>query len=109
MSEQALLRTWLRENGYADIADLADDVRAGWLKAGKRTRRNWWEILAGDGKGRPRKVAGREFPILMAAQVRQGMPVTPNAICRRTEEKPPPVRVTGRWPVKPSKKRAKPK
>jgi len=100
MAESDLTRPWLRENGYDDVADMIDKVMHEWLKEGKRTRRNWWEILAGDAKGRPRKVAGREFPILMAAQKRQGLTITPNAICRRQEENPPPVRETGRWPAK---------
>lgn len=90
-------RTWLRENGYPDVADLIDEVMAEWDAKGVGTRRNWWEILAGDAEGNPRTVAGREFPVLRAAQIRQGVPVTKNAIRRSRKEKPPHIRKTGRW------------
>lgn len=33
--------------------------------------------------------------------IRQGRPVTPNAICRAENEEPPDVVRTGRWPKKP--------
>lgn len=82
-------RSWLRVNGYDDIADMIDKIYAEWEKAGKKTRRNWWEILAGDKDGKPRKVAGRKFPVLKVAQERQGLPVTRNAIRRSRIEKAP--------------------
>jgi hypothetical protein len=95
-------RHWLRENGYADVADLIDEVVKEWKTAEKRTRRNWWELLAGDSNGKPRRIGERVFPVLKAAQVRQGMHVTPNALSRSEErEPPPPLRVTKRWPKKP--------
>jgi len=73
-------RHWLRMNGHSDIADTIDEAMAAWRRAGVTTRRNWWDILAGDDRGRPRKVAGRAFPVLAAAQRRQGKTVTKNAI-----------------------------
>jgi hypothetical protein len=104
VAEQDLARRWLRENGYEDIADLIDRFIAEWKAAGKHTRRNWWEILAGDRHGNPRTIEGKLFPVLRAAQLRQGLPVTPNAIWRPEEKSPPPApRITGRW----SKKRKK--
>lgn len=90
-------RAWLRENGYHDVAKLIDEVMAEWKRKGIKTRRNWWEILAGDAEGRPRKVAGRKFPVLQVAQVRQGLPVTKNAIRRSRKGKPPEIRKTRRW------------
>jgi len=88
-------KQWLLQNKYEDVATLIDEVTDEWKAKGKHTRRNWWEILAGDVKGNPRLVAGREFPVLRAAQLRQGVPATPNAICRDPDEEAPSVRVTG--------------
>lgn len=97
--ERIRTKQWLIENNYADVAGLIDEVTSKWLAEGKRTRRNWWEILAGDLKGNSRVIAGRQFPVLRAAQIRKGVPVTENAICRNLEEEAPAVvRVTGRWP-----------
>ena len=98
--ERMLARQWLRENNYGDVANLIDEVVEEWRSKGKQTRRNWWEILAGDGKGKSRVVAGRKFPILRAAQMRQGLSTTENAICRNPNEEIPPIRVTKRWPEK---------
>jgi DNA adenine methylase len=73
-------RAWLRNHGYPHVAGLIDGVMADWTRAGKRTRRNWWDVLAGDRRGRPRRVGGVAFPVLAAAQKRQGRPVTPGAV-----------------------------
>ncbi len=94
MPSESKARTWLRANGYEDVADQIDAILEEWRLAGKKTRRNWWDILAGDKHGKARKVAGREFPVLRAVQVRQGRPVTKNAISRSRGEKAPPVVVT---------------
>ena len=59
MAEQDLARRWLRENGYEEIADLIDDFISEWKATGKRTRRNWWEILAGGSQGNPRTIYGK--------------------------------------------------
>lgn len=98
MANQDLARRWLRENGYGDIADVVDAVLSKWKAEGKRTRRNWWEALAGGKNGQPRTIAGKAFPVLKAAQIHQGLPITPNAISRSTEKSPPPPpRITKRW------------
>ena len=91
-------RQWLRANGYDDVADMIDEVMSEWRAAGKKTRRNWWDVLAGGKNGRPTQREGRTFPVLRAAQLRQGKPVTKNAICRNPEEEVPPIVVSGRWP-----------
>src|ERR1700677_4809276 len=98
MATDDLARSWLRDNGYADVAAMIDKIMDEWKASGKKTRRNWWEMLAGDRKGRPRRLGGYEFPILRSVQMRQGLPMTPNAI-QRDEEKqaPPKARVTARW------------
>lgn len=82
-------RDWLRENSYDDVANLIDEIQAEWEKQGKRTRRNWWEVLAGGKDGKPRTIAGREFPVLKVAQRRQGLSITKNAIRRNRNEKAP--------------------
>lgn len=91
-------RHWLRANGYDDIADMIDEIMHEWQAAGKKTRRNWWDVLAGRKNGAPCVREGREFPVLRAAQLRQGKPVTENAVCRNVEEEIPIIIVSGRWP-----------
>ena len=95
--ERLRARQWLRENQYTDVADRIDEVVSEWKSQGNHTRRNWWEILAGNAKGRPRVVVGREFVVLRAAQLRQGVPITKNAICRNPNEEIPPIQITRRW------------
>ena len=95
--ERLRARQWLRENQYTDVADRIDGVVSEWKSQGNHTRRNWWEILAGNAKGRPRVVAGREFIVLRAAQLRQGVPITKNAICRNPNEEIPSIQITRRW------------
>lgn len=108
MATDDLARQWLRDNGYGDVAAMIDKIMDEWKANGKKTRRNWWEMLAGDQRGRPRRLGGYEFPILKSVRIRQGLPVTPNAI-QRDEEKqvPPKPRVTDRWPkaVRPPRRR----
>lgn len=92
MKQDMPCREWLRANGYVCVAELIDEVMEEWRLAGKRTRRNWWEILAGNRKGLGRMVAGRVFPVL------------PEAIQRRTPQAAqinaaiPAVRFSNRWP-----------
>ncbi len=82
-------REWLLENGYPDIVELIDKVMLQWKEKGANTRRNWWETLAGRKNGRPTTINGIEFPVLVIAQIYQGVPVTPNAIQRSPYEKLP--------------------
>ncbi len=65
-------RQWLRDNGYADVAAEIDEVISSWREAGKTTRRDWWETLAGRRDGSPRRAGGREWPVLAVARKRQG-------------------------------------
>lgn len=92
-------RRWLRENDYDDVADMIDEVMQEWKLAGKKTRRNWWDVLAGRKNGAPSQREGRTFPVLKAAQIRQGKPITKNAICRSPEEEIPSIVRSGRWPI----------
>ena len=82
------VRSWLNKNEYADIAQLIDGIMLEWHKNGNKQRRNWWDILAGDKNGKPRIIAGREVPVLRAAQIRKGVKVTENSICRNENENP---------------------
>jgi hypothetical protein len=100
-------RKWLRENTYEDIADLIDLVIAEIKASGSKERRNWWAVLAGGVNGKPLVVNGHEFAVIRVAQIRQGKPITENAISRNRLEQPPDVIATKRWPRKrlPSKAR----
>jgi len=97
MSDKEEARVWLRKNGYDKIADLIDEIMSEWKEAGKSTRRNWWDILAGDKNGKPKNVAGREFPVLKVAQSRQGKPVSKSAISRSRKEEKQSVWKLARW------------
>lgn len=90
-------RERLKENDYNDIAVMIEEVMLEWKREGKETRRNWWEVLAGKKGGKPRIISGVTFPVLKAAQKRQGLPVTPNAISRSKNEKAPGIRRSNRW------------
>jgi DNA adenine methylase len=68
-------RTWLRRNGHERIVRLIDQLMEKWRLAGKKTRRNWWEILAGNQSGHSRIVDGEVFPVFAAAQRREGRTV----------------------------------
>lgn len=97
-STRVTVRAWLEENGYPEVAKMIDDIQMEWKKAGKHTRRNWWEVLSGAKNGIPRTIYGRKFPVLQAAQIRQGKPITANAI--KSEQEfivAPQVCNSGRW------------
>jgi len=102
-------REWLLANGYVDVAAVIDQVLVIIEAKRGKTRRNWWDDLAGKPGGDPRFREGIELPVLRVAQIRQGVPVTPHAICRNENEQPPDVRKTARWKAKkkvPAKVRA---
>lgn len=67
-------RTWLRENGQGDVADTIDRLMEKWKARGVTTRRNWWDVLAGDKHGNPKVVDGVTFPVFPDARRRQGYP-----------------------------------
>lgn len=92
------LRGWLIENDYPEVAQVIDEILDEWQKSGNKQRRNWWDILAGDKNGNPRVIAGKEIPVLRAAQLRKGIHVTENALCKNKNEKAPlPFREKTRW------------
>ena len=97
-AKNATCRQWLRANGYCDVAEQIDRIMARWIANGKKTRRNWWELLAGDKNGHPRIAGGEQLPVLAAAQLRLGRAVTRNARRAGMRGLIPPVRHDGRWP-----------
>ena len=99
------VREWLPANDYGRITDLIDGIMASIKANGSRERRSWGQILAGGKNGRPRVVAGGKFPVLAAAQIAYGLPVTPNAIRKSEDEVFPPKKENARWP----KRHRKPK
>jgi len=91
------LRQWLLENNYEDVAEIIEKILMEWKRESKATRRTWWDVLAGDKNGNPRKIEGIELPVLRAAQIRQGKQITGNALCRNEEEKLPQTVRGNRW------------
>lgn len=81
-SEQSA-RTWLRENGYRETAEMIEEIIKEWQRFGKKTHRNWWDVLAGDRNGNPRRVEGRLFPVYNAARQRQGLAPIAHAVDER--------------------------
>ena len=65
------VRTWLRAKGHEDVVVEIDAALRKWAREGKKTRRNWWDILAGNKDGNPRRVLGIAFPVLAGARRRQ--------------------------------------
>ena len=102
-----VIRKFLREYRYMNELGLVDKVEAELRASGSKQRRNWWDVFAGAKDGSPMTVNGHEFPILRAAQIRQGVPITANARCNDEDEIIPPVKASKRWPRKrlPSKAR----
>jgi hypothetical protein len=84
------LDTWLRESGYAEVADDIAAIIEGWKTNKLKTKRNWWDILAGDSKGQPREVAGVKFPVIGAIRKRQGLTTVTGAVALPTEKPLPP-------------------
>ncbi|NLU23451.1 MAG: hypothetical protein GXW99_01780 [Clostridiales bacterium] len=97
-SSRITVITWLMENGYPQIAEMINEIQAEWKISGKHTRRNWWDVLSGGKNGSSRIIYGRQFPVLQAAQVRQGKPVTKNALkITQSETDAPAAFDNGRW------------
>lgn len=74
-------REWLLQNGYEDVAALIDRALVKIDAKGRKSRRNWWDTLAGGPQGKASVREGIEFPLLRVAQIRQGKSELP-ASCR---------------------------
>jgi hypothetical protein len=64
-------REWLQKSGYGDVVAPIDQVILTIEAKGKKSRRNWWDTLAGGENGEPLTREGTTFPVLRVAQVRQ--------------------------------------
>ena len=95
--QQMDARTWLRANGYQDIAERIDRLIAQWKADNKKTRRDWWLILAGSPRGNPSHAGGKPWPMIAAFRKRQGYPVHSDAIERSPHELAPNVFAQKRW------------
>ncbi len=84
---------------YPAAGRLIADVIDSNTRRAVKTRRNWWDALAGGTDGKPVTVAGREFPVLEVAQRRQHKPVTSNAVRPSPGEPHPPGFRPGKWAV----------
>src|ERR1700722_4072089 len=71
MKRQGDVRAWLRTHGHQEVVVKIDAAMGKWAREGRKTRRNWWDVLAGDKNGNPRKVLGIAFPVLADARRRQ--------------------------------------
>ena len=97
MKENHNIYTWLEANGYADVAGQICAQKKKWADEGLKTRRNWWEVLAGDKDGNSRVIDGVSFPVLAAAQKRQGKAITQNALKLNEGEEAPGIKENTRW------------
>jgi hypothetical protein len=98
-------RVWLRTIGLAmfdELADQLDRITESWAKRGVKTRRSWWENLAGTANGTPRVSYGITFPIIAAVRERFGMDPIKGAIELPPNMVVPPMVKQARW----TKKRA---
>ena len=95
--QQMDARTWLRANGYQDIAERIDRLMAKWKAANLATRRDWWLVLAGSASGTPSRVGGKPWPMLAAFRKRHGYKVHSGAIERGPHELAPPIFAQKRW------------
>lgn len=80
MSIPPELPAWLLYDGHEPAARAVQLVLDKWRRRGAKTRRNWWDVLAGDSAGNPRTIEGVEFPVLAIARKRKGLPSVPWAI-----------------------------
>jgi DNA adenine methylase len=71
MASREDIRSWLRANGHSGTAHKIDLAVLRWASEGKSTRRNWWDVLAGDRAGKPRRIGGILFPVIGAVRARQ--------------------------------------
>lgn len=98
-------REWLRLNGYGDVAAAIEQVMRLWRYTGRKTRRDWWLVLAGTPSGSPHVVEGMTFPVLKAARRRQGFPPdVPGARENTLHELAPPIKAQERWGEQPFKR-----
>lgn len=97
MKKREDVRSWLRSHGHEEVARQIEAAIRKWAAAGKKTRRNWWDILAGDRNGNARHVLGVAFPVLDS--VRRQRQRNPLSLASRSRTKEPRSVVASRKPV----------
>jgi len=90
-------RAWLLQNNYEDVVAKIDRVEVRWRSQAKKTHRNWWDVLAGSKNGSAKRIEGITFPVLRAARLRKGWPVTDGYVCRNLREEFPTIVPQARW------------
>jgi DNA adenine methylase len=90
-------REWLLASGYEDINQSIERIMLEWQRNGVRTRRDWWDVLAGTLKGTPCVINRVTIPILCAARVRKGWPPVGGSLCRGMDQPIPPLTKQARW------------
>ena len=91
------IKEWLAQNNYGDILKKIHAVEQGWKRKRTGTRRDWWEVLAGNQDGSPKTIEGKKFPVLCAARKRKGWPVAEECLCRNPNEEILPIVSQPRW------------
>ena len=91
------IKEWLAQNGYGDILKRINAVERGWDQKRTGTRRNWWDVLAGNKDGSPKTIEGKKFPVLCSARKRKDWPMTQDCISHNPTEEGLPVIPQGRW------------
>jgi hypothetical protein len=107
MPKDSDARVWLRTAGFDDLADRIDLIMESWRKRGLKTRRNWWEALAGTPRGMPMTVEGVQFPIISAVRHRLGLDPVKGAVDLPPTVVVPPQVQQVRWQPKRPKRRTR--
>jgi hypothetical protein len=92
-----IIKEWLAQNNYEDVLKTIHAVELGWKRKGTGTRRDWWDVLAGNQDGSPKIIEGKKFPVLCAARKRKGWLATDGCLCRNPNEEAPPAIPQTRW------------
>ena|SRR5260221_13005728 len=90
-------KAWLADKHYTAVLRKIEAVESIWRGSGKKTRRNWWDILAGTSAGKRKVLYGIEFPIIAAARDRKGWPAVRGALCHGDGEEAPVIVAQARW------------
>lgn len=93
MERKAKVKTWLAENGHSEVLEMIETQEKAWAEQGKKTRRNWWDVLAGGKNGKPRVIGGVSFPVLESAQKRMKRDLTATAVDQPAAAPEKPARI----------------
>jgi hypothetical protein len=95
MAETA--REWLARNGYLDEVKKIDRIVEKWKTDGVKTRRNWWQVLAGGVSGKPKVIQGIKFSVIKSIRERMGLSPVNHAIYNSKSESAPQIEKQIRW------------